>query len=140
MEGKRLPPCPWVGRLRAHLLGPMVTKLAGGAHELPEPLVCPGIEVIPRIDRELAGFAERWTVTGAGVLRKSRGYARDAVGLADVAGGFCPPDVQSRLRFHVRTPVIVCYRRSMMRAYPVPVIWKGLGRLTPGSGSVFPLP
>lgn len=121
----------------AHVLRPTINKLAGGAHELAEALVRPGIEIIAGVDRKLAGFAEGWAGTDAGILCEGGLRARDAMVFTNVAGRFCPPHVQWRPRFHIRTPVMVRNRRSMMRAYPVPVIWKRLSWLTRGSSSAF---
>ena len=125
-------------RLARACLGTAADQFAGGVHKLAKASIRPGIEIVPGVDWELAGLAEGRAGSDAGVLCKGGLRARDAVVFANVASRFCPPHIQRRLRFHIRTPAIVLDRWSI-RAYPVPVIWKGLGRLTPGSGSVFSL-
>jgi hypothetical protein len=76
-----------------HILSRAVDQLAGGVHKLAEPLFRPRIKIIARVDRKPTCLAKHRPVTDAGILRKSRGYAWDAVSFADVARGISAPHV-----------------------------------------------
>ena len=125
-------------RRPVHVLVPVIGKLAGGAHKLAEASIRPCVEIVARVDRELAGLAKRWTAPDGSELCQCRRRTRDAVIFTDVACGIRAAHVQCGMRLHAQTPVLGGDFRSM-RAYPVWILWRSLVRLTLGSDSGFRL-
>jgi hypothetical protein len=70
--------------------------------QLAKSSIGPSVEVLARVDGKLASLAESRPTAEAGVLRECRGYAWNAIALADVAGGIGATHVERyRLRLHV---------------------------------------
>jgi hypothetical protein len=94
------------------VLGLVIDKLAGGAHELPEALIRPCIEIDLGVDRKLPGFAERWTTSETGILGERRSHAGNAVGRAYIAGRIGSPH-HCGLGFHVPILAVVVDYQSV---------------------------
>src|SRR5262245_17322063 len=78
--------CRWARtRLPGHLSYSGLGKFAGRAHELAEAFACPGIQILPGVDREFAGLPERGASADASVLGQCRGDTRDPIAFAEIA-------------------------------------------------------